>query len=89
MDAGIEVVLFFPGNVSGADAITSTRYINKPLLLRGLLTLDEFERPVGAEVAAIEARPDDPNRSLWQAYPPGLQVDPETIRQVAQAAQAL
>jgi hypothetical protein len=88
-DAGIDVVLVWRADASGADTITSTRYINKPLLLRGLVTLDEFERPVGAELAAIEARPDDPDRSQWQAYPPELQVDAETLRQAIELARSL
>jgi hypothetical protein len=74
-DAGIDAVLVLPSNSSGGGVITSGRYINKPLLLRGLVTLDQFELPAGAELATIEARPDDPDRSLWQNWKPESDVD--------------
>ncbi len=68
VDAGIDATLVLPADPSGTEAVTSSRYINKPLLLRGLLTLGQFGNPEGAEIANIESMPDDPGRSEWQAY---------------------
>lgn len=86
VDAGIDTIQAFPEDTLGAGISTSTCYINKPLLLRGLVTLDRFERPVGAELAGIESLPDDPGRSQWQTL---LQAAPEIIRQAGEAARWL
>src|SRR5207253_179210 len=76
------ITLANPPDASGAGAVTSSRYINKPLLMRGLVTLGRYENPVGAELAAIEALPDDPGRSEWQAYRSGYYPHTEAIRQL-------
>ena len=86
VDAGIDVTLALPADTPDAEIITSTRYINKPLLLRGLVTLDRFERPVGAELAQIESFPDDPGRTQWQTQ---FQAAPQTILQIGEAARLL
>jgi PIN domain len=86
VDAGIDVTLALPSDTLDAEIITSARYINKPLLLRGLVTLDRFERPVGAELAQIESFPDDPGRTQWQTQ---FQAAPEITLQIGQAARWL
>ena len=82
VDAGIDAALSYPSDASGMDTVTTTRFINKPLLLRGLVTLGRFEKPIGAELAAIESLPDDPDRSQWQGLHLEQQVEPEAVRQV-------
>jgi hypothetical protein len=85
VDAGIDADLVYPADVPGFGTITSTRFINKPLLLRGLITLGKFEKPVGAELAAIESLPDDPGRSQWQTHHQELQAASERMRLATEA----
>jgi hypothetical protein len=40
----------------------------KTLVMRGLLTLDKWDRPQRGEVTQMEALADDPRRSEWLAY---------------------
>jgi hypothetical protein len=40
--------------------------IEKPLVLRGLLTLGLYGRPVSVQLASVEARTDDPGRAGWR-----------------------
>jgi len=67
VDAGIDAVLVFSDPAPGTESVTSNRYINKPVLLRGLITLGKkFENPVGAQLAEVESLPGDPDRKLWE-----------------------
>ena len=86
-DAGIDAILVFSTPAPDADAVTSARYINKPLLLRGLVTLGRFENPIGAQLAEIECLPDDPDREQWETGHPMFRPDPETIRRITEALQ--
>lgn len=87
-DGGIDTRLLVPSEESGTDATAVERYINKPLLFRGLITLGEFARPVGVELAAIEALPDDPGRGLWNAVPGTVRIPPELLRQFGEMARS-
>ena len=67
VDAGIDAVLVFSDPAPGTESVTSNRYINKPILLRGLITLGKkFENPIGAQLAEVESLPGDPDRKLWE-----------------------
>lgn len=39
--------------------------MSKPLVAHGLMTVDNWDRPVGAEVSRVEAHADDPGRAAW------------------------
>ena len=70
------VVTFPPGVEPGEDENGTIISINtdgtsvqlaKPLMVRGLLTVDQWDKPVGGEVTRIEALSDDPGRRAWVA----------------------
>jgi hypothetical protein len=54
-------------SVLSTDETGSVVLIEKPLIIRGLLTLGQFERPLGGEIASIASLPDDPGRQQWLA----------------------
>jgi hypothetical protein len=81
-------------NVLSTDASGSTVLIEKPLLLRGLVRLGQFEKPIGGELATVEALPDDPGRMPWLAAEllrrrglAGWLVSPDTLEAIRQAGQ--
>jgi len=39
--------------------------MSKPLVAHGLMTVDNWDRPVGAEVSRVEAHADDPGQAVW------------------------
>jgi PIN domain len=71
------------------DAGGSTAHVVKSLIFAGLITLDKYGRPTGAELTRVSARQDDPGRMRWTLWDisrrqPAASIDPSIIRQLSE-----